>query len=103
MLWLATRTSCHLFAFKPDLVQGTNHDQRLTEALNPKQDKAAKLAVILRSGLLIEVGDEFVSVSNRWLDCVSVRLEREIQVATGDWLHVKANQKLAFGPRVTNG
>lgn len=62
-----------------------------------------KLAGILKSGLLIEVGGKFVSVSNRLLDRVSVCLEREIQVAPGDRLHVKANRKLVSGPRVTNG
>jgi conjugative relaxase-like TrwC/TraI family protein len=62
-----------------------------------------KLAGILKSGLLVEVGGKFISVSNRLLDRVSVCLEREIQVAPGDRLHVKANRKLASGPRVTNG
>jgi hypothetical protein len=62
-----------------------------------------KLAGILKSGLLVEVGGKFISVSNRLLDRISVCLEREIQVAPGDRLHLKANRKLASGPRVTNG
>ena len=62
-----------------------------------------KLAGILKSGLLIEVGGKLVSVSNRLLDRISVCLEREIKVSSGDRLHVKSNRKLASGPRVTNG
>ncbi len=62
-----------------------------------------KLAGILKSGVLVEVGGKFVSVSNRLLGRISVCLEREIQIAPGDRLHVKANRKLASGPRVTNG
>jgi conjugative relaxase-like TrwC/TraI family protein len=62
-----------------------------------------KLAGILKSGLLVEVGGKFISVSNRLLDRISVCLEREIQVSPGDRLHLKANRKLASGPRVTNG
>jgi ATP-dependent exoDNAse (exonuclease V) alpha subunit len=62
-----------------------------------------KLAGILKSGLLVEVNGKFVSVSNRLLDRISVCLEREIQVALGDRLHVKANRKLISGQRVTNG
>jgi ATP-dependent exoDNAse (exonuclease V) alpha subunit len=98
---------------KLDLTNAQKRDERFypPEALlvfNQKVRDAepgakGKLAGILKSGLLVEVGGKFVSVSNRLLDRISVCLEREIQVAPGDRLHVKANRKLASGARVTNG
>ena len=42
-------------------------------------------------------------VSNKVLDKITVCLPREIPVAQGDKLHLKANRKLASGARVTNG
>jgi conjugative relaxase-like TrwC/TraI family protein len=62
-----------------------------------------KLSGILKSGLLVEVGGRFVTVSNKMLDRVSVCQSREIAIATGDRLHLKANRSLATGGRVTNG
>ncbi len=62
-----------------------------------------KLSGILKTGLLVEVGGRFVTVSNKMLDHISVCQTREIAVATGDRLHLKANRKLATGGRVTNG
>jgi ATP-dependent exoDNAse (exonuclease V) alpha subunit len=62
-----------------------------------------KLSGILKSGLLIEVGGRFVTVSNKMLDRISVCLMREIEIASGDRLHLKANRKLDSGGRVTNG
>ena len=62
-----------------------------------------KLSGILKSGLLVDVGGRFVTVSNKMLDRISVCQSREIAVAMGDRLHLKANRKLASGGRVTNG
>jgi conjugative relaxase-like TrwC/TraI family protein len=62
-----------------------------------------KLAGILKSSVLVEVGGKFVTVSNRLLDRLTVCQAREISVANGDRLHLKANRKLASGGRVTNG
>lgn len=62
-----------------------------------------KLAGILKSSVLVEVGGRFITVSNKVLDRVTVYLPREIPVAQGDRLHLKANRKLALGGRVTNG
>ncbi|MCU0771366.1 MAG: relaxase domain-containing protein [Verrucomicrobia bacterium] len=75
-------------------------NQKVREA-----DAGAKgrLSGILRTGLLVEVGGRFVTVSNKMLDHISVCQTREIAVATGDRLHLKANRKLASGGRVTNG
>jgi hypothetical protein len=58
---------------------------------------------ILKSGLLLEVGGRFVTVSNKMLDRISVCRMRELEIASGDRLHLKANRKLASGERVTNG
>jgi ATP-dependent exoDNAse (exonuclease V) alpha subunit len=62
-----------------------------------------KLSGILKSGLLVDVGGRFVTVSNKMLDRISVCQSRDIAVATGDRLHLKANRKLATGGRITNG
>jgi conjugative relaxase-like TrwC/TraI family protein len=62
-----------------------------------------KLAGILKSSVLVEVGGKFVTVSNRLLERLTVCQARELSVANGDRLHLKANRKLASGGRVTNG
>ncbi len=62
-----------------------------------------KLAGVLKSSVLVEVGGKFVTVSNRLLDRLTVCQTRELSVANGDRLHLKANRKLASGGRVTNG
>lgn len=62
-----------------------------------------KLAGILKASVLVEVGGKFVTVSNRLLDRLTVCQARELSVADGDRLHLKANRKLASGGRVTNG
>ncbi|MGI8964529.1 MAG: hypothetical protein ACR2H1_00385, partial [Limisphaerales bacterium] len=62
-----------------------------------------KLAGILKSSVLVEVDGRFVTVSNKMLGHISVCQPRELSIATGDRLHLKANRKLASGGRVTNG
>ncbi|PYJ84972.1 MAG: conjugal transfer protein [Verrucomicrobia bacterium] len=62
-----------------------------------------KLAGILKASVLVEVGGKFVTVSNKMLDRISVCQPRELAIAEGDRLHLKANRKLASGRRVTNG
>jgi conjugative relaxase-like TrwC/TraI family protein len=62
-----------------------------------------KLAGILKSSVLIEVGGKYVTISNRLLDRITVCVPRAIALASGDRLHLKANRKLASGARVTNG
>jgi len=62
-----------------------------------------KLAGILKSSVLVEVGGRFVTVSNKLLDRISVCQPRDLQITSGDRLHLKANRKLSSGQRVTNG
>jgi conjugative relaxase-like TrwC/TraI family protein len=62
-----------------------------------------KMAGIVKAGVLVEIGGRFVTVSNKMLDRISVCLPRELAVAPGDRLHVKANRKLVSGGLVTNG
>jgi ATP-dependent exoDNAse (exonuclease V) alpha subunit len=62
-----------------------------------------KLAGVLKSSVLVEVGGKFVTVSNKMLDHISVCQPRELSIAEGDRLHLKANRKLTSGRRVTNG
>jgi conjugative relaxase-like TrwC/TraI family protein len=62
-----------------------------------------KLVGVLKSYVLIEVEGKFVTVSNRLLDRLTVCLPREIPIAAGDRLHLKANRSLASKDRVTNG
>ena len=62
-----------------------------------------KLAGILKAEVLVEVAGEIVPVSNKRLDHISVCVPREVPIAAGERLHLKANRKLASGSRVTNG
>ena len=62
-----------------------------------------KLAAILKSSVLVEVGGKFVTISNRLLDRITVCQRRELSLTVGDRLHLKSNRKLASGGRVTNG
>jgi len=62
-----------------------------------------KLAGVLRSSVLVEVGGRFVTVSNKMLDRITVCQSHEVALAERDRLHLKANRKLASGGRVTNG
>ena len=70
---------------------------------NAQPGAKGKLAGILKSSVLVEVGGKFVTVSNRLLDRLTVCQAREFSVAEGDRLQLKANRKLASGGRVTNG
>ncbi len=62
-----------------------------------------KLAGIVEAGILVKIDDRTVMVASKVLDKINVCLPREIPVAQGDKLHLKANRKLASGARVTNG
>jgi conjugative relaxase-like TrwC/TraI family protein len=84
--------------YPPDAVVVFN--QKVREA---EPGAKGKLAGILKSSVLVEVGGRLITVSNKMLGHVTVYLPREISVAQGDRLHLKANRKLASGGRVTNG
>ncbi len=84
--------------YPPDAVIVFN--QKVRDA---KPGAKGKLAGILKSSVLVEVDGKFVTVSNRLLDRLTVCHARELSVANGDRLHLKANRKLASGRRVTNG
>lgn len=98
---------------KLDLTNAQKRDERFYPSdavvvFNQKVREAepgakGKLAGILKSSVLVEVGGRFITVSNKMLGHVTVYLPREISVAQGDRLHLKANRKLASGGRVTNG
>ncbi|MCI0747156.1 MAG: relaxase domain-containing protein [Verrucomicrobia subdivision 3 bacterium] len=75
-------------------------NQKVREA---EPGSKGKLAGILKSSVLVEVSGKFVTVSNKMLDRISVCQPRELSIADGDRLHLKANRKLASGGRVTNG
>jgi len=84
--------------YPPDAVIVFNQKVREAEV-----GSKGKLSGILKTGLLVEVGGRFVTVSNKMLDRISVCQAREIAVASGDRLHLKANRRLSSGGRVTNG
>jgi len=84
--------------YPPDAVIVFN--QKVREA---EPGAKGKLAGILKSSVLVEVGGRLITISNKMLSHVTVYLPREISVAQGDRLHLKANRKLASGGRVTNG
>jgi len=62
-----------------------------------------KLAGIVKAGVLIEVGGKFVTVPNKLLNRITLCQTRDVNLASGDRLHLKANRRLASGGRVTNG
>jgi conjugative relaxase-like TrwC/TraI family protein len=62
-----------------------------------------KLLGIVKAGVLIEVDGKCVTVANKLLDKITVCLPREVSIAEGERLHLKANRKLADGARTTNG
>ena len=84
--------------YSPDTVVVFNQKVRQIEA-----GRRGKLTGIVKAGVLVEVDDKCVLVSNKVLDKINVCLLRDIPVAHGDKLHLKANRKLASGARVTNG
>jgi hypothetical protein len=62
-----------------------------------------KLIGVVKAGVLTEVNGRCVIVSNKVLNKITVSVPRDIPVAQGERLHLKANRKLASGARVTNG
>jgi conjugative relaxase-like TrwC/TraI family protein len=75
-------------------------NQKIREA---EPGAKGKLAGIVKAGVLVEVNGKFVTVSNKMLDRITVCQLRDVALAAGDRLHLKANRKLASGARVTNG
>jgi conjugative relaxase-like TrwC/TraI family protein len=98
---------------KYDLTNAQKRDARFYPkegviVFNQKVRQAApgangKLLGIVKTGVLIEVDGKCVTVVNKLLDKITVCLPREVPVAVGERLHLKANRKLATGARTTNG
>jgi ATP-dependent exoDNAse (exonuclease V) alpha subunit len=98
---------------KLDLTNAQKRDQRFypknavivfnQKVRQAEQGKHGKLAGIVKAGILVEIDGKSVIVANKVLDKVTLCLPREIPVAQGDKLHLKANRRLASGARVTNG
>jgi conjugative relaxase-like TrwC/TraI family protein len=84
--------------YSPDTVIVFNQKVRQTEP-----GKSGKLTGIVKAGVLVEVDGKCVLVSNKVLDKINVCQPREMAVARGEKLHIKANRKLASGARVANG
>jgi len=84
--------------YPPDAVIVFNQKVRQAEP-----GMRGKLTTIRECGIFVEIDGNDVLVSNKVLDKITVCLPREIPVAQGDRLHLKANRKLASGARVTNG
>ncbi len=98
---------------KHDLTNAQKRDARFFPkdgviVFNQKVRQAApgakgKLLGIVKTGVLVEVDGKCVTVSNKLLDKITVCLPREVLIAEGERLHLKANRKLAAGERTTNG
>ena len=98
---------------KCDLTNAQKRDERFYPkdgviVFNQKVRQAApgangKLLGIVKTGVLVEVDGKCVTVSNKLLDKITVCHPREVPVAAGERLHLKANRKLAAGARTTNG
>ena len=98
---------------KSDLTNAQKRDQRFYPkdgviVFNQKMRQAnpgasGKLLGIVTAGVLVEVDGKCVTVGNKLLDKITVCLPREIPIAVGERLHLKANRNLAAGVRTTNG
>jgi ATP-dependent exoDNAse (exonuclease V) alpha subunit len=98
---------------KSDLTNAQKRDQRFYPkdgviVFNQKVRQAdpgasGKLLGIVKIGVLVEVNGKCVTVANKLLDKITVCLPREILIAEGERLHLKANRNLAAGARTTNG
>lgn len=98
---------------KLDLTNAQKRDQRFypkdavivfnQKVRQTEPGKRGKLVGIVKAGVLVEIDGKCITVSNKVLNKITVCLSREISVAQGDKLHLKANRKLASGARVTNG
>ena len=98
---------------KSDLTNAQKRDKRFYPkdgviVFNQKVRQAApgasgKLLGIVKIGVLVEVDGKCVTVANKLLDKITVCLPREIPVAAGEQLHLKANRTLAAGGRTANG
>ena len=98
---------------KTDLTNAQKRDQRFYPkdgviVFNQKVRQAnpgasGKLLGIVTAGVLVEVDGKCVTVGNKLLDKITVCLPREIPIAVGERLHLKANRNLAAGVRTTNG
>ena len=98
---------------KSDLTNAQKRDQRFYPkdgviVFNQKVRQAApgasgKLLGIVKIGVLVEVNGKCVTVANKLLDKITVCLPREIPIADGERLHLKANRTLAAGGRTSNG
>ena len=64
---------------------------------------SGKLLGIVKIGVLVEVDGKCVTVANKQLDKITVCLPREIPMAAGERLHLKANRNLTAGARTMNG
>ena len=84
--------------YPPEAVVVFNQKVRHAEA-----GTKGKLAGIVSAGVLVEVDGKFVTVQNRLLGRINVCVPRELALAAGDRIHLKANRKLASGNRVANG
>jgi ATP-dependent exoDNAse (exonuclease V) alpha subunit len=84
--------------YPPDAVIVFNQKVRQAEP-----GATGRLGAILKSSVLVEVSGKFVTLSNRFLDRISVCQPRELSIGAGERLHLKANRTLASGHRVSNG
>jgi hypothetical protein len=86
-----------------DLTDAQKRDERFyppdaVVVFNQKVSRAeagtkGKLAGIVSAGVLVEVDGKFVTVQNRLLGRINVCVTRELALATGDRLHLKASQR----------
>jgi conjugative relaxase-like TrwC/TraI family protein len=68
-----------------------------------KPGAKGRLLGIVKAGVLAEVDGKCVTVANKQLDKITVCLPRQVSVAEGERLHLKANRRLPNGARTTNG
>lgn len=63
----------------------------------------ARFIGMTRKGIIVEANAKVFGVLNRWLDRISICRRRELRVARGERLQLKANRRMSTGAIVTNG
>jgi hypothetical protein len=65
--------------------------------------QTGKVQGIVNAGLVVEVEGKLLTIQNRLLSRLTVCVPRELPIAVGDRLQLKANRKLESGFKVNNG
>jgi conjugative relaxase-like TrwC/TraI family protein len=98
---------------KADLTNAQKHDERYydersvvvfnrkVQGVNP--GASAKFVAVTKHGVVVEADGKLVTVLKKHLDKIAICQPRELALAAGERLQMKANRRLSAGSTVTNG